>query len=126
VWEANLLCGPATICESEYAQSEYTRRRNAYTGEMDATRVYLAKLQSLQADKDRIQALGKLLDGLSTKLSLIAEVSAVKQTVSDTKTDFDRLICDDIAKKLRTATGKDKESLSRLQTDRKCLTGGTR
>jgi hypothetical protein len=110
----------------EYAQSEYTSRRTAYTGEVDATRLYLAKLQVLQGDKDRIQALGKLLDGLSKKLSLSAEVSAVKQTVSDTKTDFDKLICDDIATKLRTATGKDRESLIKLHSDRKCPTGGFR
>ena len=108
----------------EYAQSEYTKRRDAYTGEVDATRQYLAKLQLLQADKDRIQALGKLLDGLSKKLSLTAEVSAVKQTVSDTKTDFDKLICDNIASKLKSAP--DSQSLLQLQKDRKCPTGGTK
>jgi hypothetical protein len=110
----------------EYAQSESTKRRVAYTAQVDATRAYLAKLQLLQADKDRIQALGKLLDGLSRKLSLTTEVSAVKQTVSDTKTDFDKLICDDIATKRKTATGKDKDSLTKLQRDRKCSTGGTK
>jgi hypothetical protein len=108
----------------EYAQFEYTSRRDAYTGEIDATRPYLAKLQALQANKDRIEALGKLLDGLSKKLSLTDEVSAIKQTVSASKTDFDKLICDDIATKLKTATGTDKDSLTKLQTDRKCLTGG--
>jgi hypothetical protein len=110
----------------EYAQSEYTGRRTAYTTEVDATRVYLAKLQLLQADKDRIQALGKLLEGLSKKLGLAAEVSAVTQTVSDTKSDFDKLICDDIAMKLRTATFRDRISLSKLQIDRKCPIGGFR
>jgi hypothetical protein len=110
----------------EYAQSEYIKRRDAYTGEVDATRQYLAKLQVLQANKDRIQALGKLLEGLSKKLSLIAEVSAVKQTVSETKTDFDKLICDDIATKIAKATGKDKDSLLQLQKDRKCPTGGAK
>ncbi len=108
----------------EYAQSEYASRRDTYTGEVDATRQYLANLQVLQADKDRIEALGKMLDGLSKKLSLTDEVSAIKQTVSDTKTDFDKLICDDIATKLKTATGKDKDSLTQLQTDRKCPTDG--
>jgi hypothetical protein len=108
----------------EYAQSEYTSRRDAYAGEVDATRQYLAKLQVLQADKDRIGALGKLLDGLSKKLSLTDEVSAIKQAVGDTKTDFDKLICDDIATKLKAATGKDKDSLTKLQADRKCPTGG--
>jgi hypothetical protein len=108
----------------DYAQSEYTRRRAAYTGEVDATRQYLAKLQLLQADKDRVQALGKLLDGLSKKLSLTAEVGAVKQAVSDTKTDFDKLICDDIATKLKAAP--DNKSLLQLQKDRKCPAGGAK
>jgi hypothetical protein len=108
----------------EYAQSEYTSRRDAYTGEVDATRPFLAKLQALQADKDRIDALGKLLDGLSTKLSLTDDVALIKQTVGDTKTDFDKLICDDIATRLKTATGKDKDSLTKLQKDRKCSTTG--
>ncbi len=109
----------------EYAQSEYMRRRGVWTGEMDSSRQYLANLQTLQADKDRIQALGKLLDGLSSKkLNLTAEIGAATQAVSDTKTDFDKLICDDIAARLKTASGKDKESLGKLQADRKC--GGTR
>lgn len=104
----------------EYAQSEYTKRRDAYNGEVDATRAYLAKLQLLQANKDRIQALGKLLDGLSKKLSVTAEVNAVSQAVSGAKTDFDTLICDDIAARLKTAAGRDKDSLKKLQMDRKC------
>jgi hypothetical protein len=108
----------------EYAQSEYDSHRDAYIGEVDATRQYLAKLQALQADKDRVEALGKMLDGLSKKLSLTDEVSAIKQTVSDTKTDFDKLICDDIANRLKAATGKDKDSLTKLQSDRKCPTDG--
>lgn len=108
----------------EYAQSEYTSRRDAYRGEIDATRPYLARLQELQANKDRIEALGKLLEGLSKKLSLADEVNSIKQTVSDSKTDYDKLICDDIATKLKSATGKDKDSLTKLQTDRKCPAGG--
>ena len=105
----------------EYAQAEYIRRRGVSTGEMDASRQYLANLQTLQADKDRIRALGKLLDGLSSKkLNLTAEIGAATQAVSDTKTDFDKLICDDISVKIKTASGKDKESLGRLQIDRKC------
>lgn len=108
----------------DYAQSEYTSRRDEYYGEVDATRPYLAKLQALAASKDRIQALSKLLDGLSQKVSPIDETGAIKQTVSDAKTDFDRLICDDIVTKLKTATGKDKDTLTRLQTDRKCPTSG--
>jgi hypothetical protein len=104
----------------EYAQSEYTRRRDAYNGEVDATRVYLAKLQLLQANKDRIQAVGKLLDGLSQRLSMTAEVNTVSQAVGGAKTDFDTLICDDIATRLRTAMGKDRDSLTKLQMDRKC------
>jgi hypothetical protein len=108
----------------DYAQSEFARRSAAYTVEVDTTRQYLAKLQLLQADKDRIQALGKLLEGLSKKLSLAAEVVAVKQTVIDTKTDFDKLICDDIATKLMSAP--DNKSLLQLQKDRKCPAGGTK
>jgi len=105
----------------EYAQSEYLKRREAWTAETDSSRQYLANLEALQADKDRIHALGKLLDGLSSKnLNLSAEIGAATQAVSDTKTDFDKLICDDIAAKLKTASGKDKESLTKLQTDRKC------
>lgn len=105
----------------EYAQAEYARRRGVWTGEADASRQYLMNLETLQADKDRIRALGKLLDGLSSKkLNLTAEIGAATQAVSDTKTDFDKLICDDLASKLQTASGKDKESLNRLQRDRKC------
>jgi len=51
----------------DYAQSEHARRSGAWTRETDASRQYLANLQTLQADKDRIHALGKLLDGLSSK-----------------------------------------------------------
>jgi hypothetical protein len=109
----------------DYAQSEYTRRVGAWTGETDSSRQYLANLQTLQADKDRIHALGKLLDGLSSKkLNLAAEIGAATQAVSETKTDFDKLICDDVAAKLKGASGKDKESLGNLQRDRKC--GGAR
>jgi hypothetical protein len=108
----------------DYAQSEYARRSAAYTGQVDATGQYLAKLQLLQADKDRVQALGKLLEALSRKLSLAAEMSAVTQAVSETKTDFDKLICDDIATKLKTAA--DSKSLLQLQKDRKCPAGGTK
>src|SRR5260370_30518477 len=96
------------------------RRRAVCTGEMASSRKYLANLQTLQADKDRIQALGKLLDGLSSKkLNLTAEIGAATQAVSDTKTDFDKLICDDIAARLKTASGKDKETLGTLQADPK-------
>jgi hypothetical protein len=46
------------------------------------------------------------------------------QAVSETKTDFDKLICDDIATKLKTAA--DSKSLRQLQKDRKCPAGGTK
>lgn len=108
----------------EYAESEYTRLRAAYSGDVDLTRAYLGKLQALQANKDRVQALEKLLDGLARKLSIAGEVSTIKQTVSETKTNFDTLICDDIATKLRSASGTAKDSLTQLQTDRKCPTSG--
>ena len=109
----------------EYAQSEYTRRLGAWTGETDSSRQYLANLETLQADKDRIHALGKLLDGLSSKkLNLTAEIGAATQAVRETKIDFDKLICEDVAAKIKTASGRDKESLGKLQADRKC--GGTR
>ena len=78
----------------DYAQSVYTSQRAAYVGQLDATRQQLAQVQALQACKDRVEALGKLLEALAKKESLTEELSAMKQTVTDTKTDFDKLICD--------------------------------
>lgn len=104
----------------EFAESEFSERRDAYVQQADSTRQFLANLQTLQAAKDRVEALDKLLDALANKPGLIDQAKAIQQTVSDTKTDFDKLICDDIAKKLMTATGSDKASLTKLQSDRKC------
>jgi Tfp pilus assembly protein FimV len=105
----------------DYAQSEYNSRRAAYLGETELTRQFLANIQALQADKERIAALGKLLDSLSAKRGTVEQIKAVQQAVGETKDDFDKLICKDINERLGKATNQeDLVSLIQLKKDRGC------
>jgi hypothetical protein len=78
---------------AEYAQIDYSTNRQLLISEADSNALYLQKIQDLTIDKDRVDALSKLLATLSKKPSLKDDVGSLASFVEDTKQNFDQKVC---------------------------------
>ncbi|MGC4049133.1 MAG: hypothetical protein QM757_06410 [Paludibaculum sp.] len=106
----------------EVAKAQFEISQKRWLTDVDESRVYLEKLEKLQADKEKVEALGKLLDSLTKKQSLVDQGKEIGKFVEATKVELDRKICAGID----TELGKDgvsaerKAALKQLKDDRKC------
>jgi hypothetical protein len=83
---------------AEYAQIDYTLNRDLMTADIDAGSLFLQKIHALQIDQDRVDALAKLLAALAKKPTLAADIEAVSKFAEDTKEEFDKKVCAELAK----------------------------
>jgi len=106
----------------EVAKAQFEVSQKRWLNELDESRLYLEKVEKLQADKEKVEALGKLLDSLAKKRSLLEQGKEIGNFVEATKEDLDKRICADIDKKLAdTSIPADrKAALEQLKKDRKC------
>lgn len=90
---------------AEYAHIDYTLTRDLLAADIDAGSLFLQKLQAMKIEQDRVDALAKLLETLAKKPSLAQDLQAATAFVQDTKTEFDKKVCEALAKDT-SAAGK--------------------
>jgi hypothetical protein len=83
---------------AEYAQVDYTLNRDLLAADIDAGSLFLQKLHALQIEQDKVDALSKLLAALAKKPTLAADIQAVTQFAEDTKAEFDKKVCAELAR----------------------------
>jgi hypothetical protein len=81
-----------------YAQIDYRLNRDLLSADFGAGAEFMQKLQALEIEQAKIDALAKLLAALATKPSLAEDIVAISEFAKDTKTEFDKKVCEALAK----------------------------
>jgi hypothetical protein len=90
---------------AEYGQIDHIRTRELLSADIDAGSLFLQKLQALKIEQDKVEALAKLLSALAEKPTLVQDIAALGTFAAETQTDFDKKVCDALAKDT-SAAGK--------------------
>jgi len=101
---------------AEYGRIDYAANRELLSNDVDARSLFLQKVQALSIEQDRVDALAKLLDQLTKKPKLSQDVGALIEFAEDTKTAFDKKLCDELQKR---KDAKDKAAEEALKA-KKC------
>jgi hypothetical protein len=83
---------------AQYAQLDYQLNRDLLSADLGAGAEYMQKLQALEIEQAKIDALAKLLAALAKKPSLAADLQAIGAFVEDTKAEFDKKVCEELAR----------------------------
>jgi hypothetical protein len=83
---------------AEYAQVDYRLNRDLLSADMGAGAEFMQKLQALEIEQAKIDALGKLLTALAKKPSLADDLTAITAFAEDTKEEFDKKVCEQLKK----------------------------
>jgi hypothetical protein len=85
----------------DYANEHFDRQKEWLSADLNASAPYLQQLVALESDKATIEAFSKMLKNLAQPRSAIDEIKDMKKFVDDTKTEFNKLVCADIAKQIQ-------------------------
>lgn len=88
-WQADL---------EEYAQIDYRMNRDLLSADFGAGAEYLQKLQALEIEQAKVDALATLLARLAKQPSLAEDLQAIGAFAEDTKVAFDTKVCAALAK----------------------------
>jgi hypothetical protein len=89
----------------DYAKADYAIQQDILLEDMNSQSRYLEKIQALTVDKQKIVALSKAFHLLSEKPALADQLKDLADFAKETKTDFDKAVCDGLAAQI-----KEKES----------------
>lgn len=106
---------------SVYAEKEHEIDLAAHQGEVDRSRAYLEKIEELRIDKDKIEAFGKLLDGMAVKKPLQKDAEEIKKFVEATKGEFDSQVCKDLEGQIKALKDKGKDETAAEKAKQKTL-----
>jgi len=101
---------------SDYAQIDYLARRNLLASDLNASTLYLQRLETLKEDQDKAEALAKLLATLAKQPSAKDELTAVTDFAQEAKNSFDGKVCAD----LKTKSDAGNASALKLSKDKGC------
>jgi len=104
---------------SDYAKIDYTTNREILISEMDASTLYLQKLDDLKIEQDKVDALSKLLSTLANKPSIKNEIGALASFAEDTKQEFDQKVCTQL-KSQKSGTDAAAKAASKTYDAKKC------
>jgi hypothetical protein len=88
---------------AEYAQTDYRLNRDLLAADLGAGAEYMQKLQALEIEQAKVDALAKLLAALAKKPSLADDLTAITAFAEDTKAEFDKKVCEALGKDTSTA-----------------------
>ena len=83
---------------AEYGQIDYRLTRDLLIADVSAGTEFLQKLQELDIEQARVDALAKLLEALAKKPTLAQDLEAITAFAEDTKEEFDKKLCAALAK----------------------------
>ena len=78
---------------AEYAKIDFTQNRDLLAADMQSETRYLQKFEDLKVEKEKVDALSKLLEALSKKRTLKEDSDALSGFSQDTKLRFDTKVC---------------------------------
>jgi hypothetical protein len=84
---------------ADYAQIDYRVNRQLLTDDVEASSRYLNNFAELAVEKDKVDALSKLLASLAKKPTLKSDIEALATFASDTKDEFEKKVCADLKAK---------------------------
>lgn len=104
------------------ATTHFEETQKRWLNEIDQSRIYLDRIEKLQAGKEKAEALAKLLESLAQKRSLATEAKEIGKFIEATKEELDKKICENIAGTLKQTDlpADRKAALEQLSKDRKC------
>jgi hypothetical protein len=105
----------------EYANEHFDRQKEWLASDLDASAPYLQQLVALESDKATIEAFSKMLKNLAQPRSAIDEIKDMEKFVAATKTEFNKLVCDDIAEqigKLSKFPADETAAAAKIRTDK--------
>ncbi len=77
----------------EYARKDYEIQRGFLLEEMNGQMQFLARVQALEVDKQKIAALKKAFGALAEKPTLVAQAQELAEFAKETDTEFDKQLC---------------------------------
>lgn len=83
---------------AEYAQIDYRLNRDLLAADVNAGGEFQQKLQTLEMEQARVDALAKFLAALAQKPTLTEDLQAIGSFAEDTKKAFDTKVCEALAK----------------------------
>jgi len=104
---------------SDYAKIDYSTNREVLVSEVDASTLYLQRLDNLKIEQDKVDALSKLLAMLAKKPSLKDDVGALTSFADDTKQEFDKKVCSQL-KSQKNGTDATAKAASKTYDVKKC------
>ena len=104
---------------SDYAKIDYTTNKQILISEMDASTLYLQKLDDLKMEQDKVDALSKLLTALGKKTSIKDGIGVLASFADDTKQEFDKKVCTQL-KSQKTGTDAEAKAAAKTYDAEKC------
>jgi hypothetical protein len=86
-----------------YANADYRVQRELLLADLGSEMGFVARIQALQIDKQKVRALVTALGALSEKIKFTDQVKAFAEFAEATKTDFEKQVCDSLAEQLKEA-----------------------
>lgn len=86
-----------------YANADYAVQRALLEQDLGSEMGWVARIQALQVDKQKIRALATALGALSEKASFTDQVQAFAEFADQAKTDFDAQVCTSLAAQAKDA-----------------------
>jgi hypothetical protein len=83
---------------TEYARLDYTVNRQLLTQDMNAQSRFMTQIQALSLEQDKVDALAMLLATLAKKRPVLEDLQAAGTFLEETKAEFDKKVCDQLAK----------------------------
>ena len=102
-----------------YAIVNFAQLKAWLSADADASAPYLQQLVSLERDQATIEAFDKTLKNLAQPRTVKAEIKDLQQFVADSKTEFGKLICEDIEKQLKATPAPRADKIATLESLRK-------
>lgn len=102
-----------------YAEIDFAALKLRLTSDEDASAPYLAQLVALESDAAIVDGYDKILKNLVKERSIKDQIGDLQQFVSDSKTAFDKLVCDGLDKQLNAQPPPAKDKIASLQSLKK-------
>ena len=90
----------------EYARRDYEIQREFLLEDMDGQMKFLARIQSLELDKQQISALKKAFGALAGKPTLTEQAQQLVSFAKDTNSEFTTQLCDKLAEQVNEKTAE--------------------
>jgi hypothetical protein len=90
----------------DYARKDYEIQRGFLLEDMNGQMQFLARIQTLEVDKQKISALKQAFGALAEKPTLTEQAEQLASFAKDTSSEFDKQLCANLASQLKEKTAE--------------------